>query len=130
MAFLAARPTEATERGAFDSDVDTGILDEILTTTETFDRWTDPLAVADSPNSISCWDGLSQTDRENCQNSGITTPECGGPSICKRVENTCGYYCVDPTHPKHPEHDLIDDGMIGKNHGRGSRCRKCGFSKK
>ena len=106
LALLAVKSTEAT-RGMLPSDDNVAALIPTVGT-ETVNETHS--AVANSATSISCWDGLSQTDRALCEHSGILTPSCESSQICKRVDDTCGYVCENPFETQEP----CGDGHIGK----------------
>ena len=114
LAFLAVKSTDAT-RGGLPSDDNDAAL--VPTTVESVGRidttaGTGTLTIheAHSAASISCWDGLSTTDREFCELSEMSTPSCEHSQICKRIEDTCGYACENPSDPKPSD----VDGQIGE----------------
>ena len=106
LTLLAVKSTEAT-RGMLPSDDNDAAL---IPTVDTETVNETHSAVANSTTSISCWDGLSPTDREVCEQSGILTPSCENSQICKRVDDTCGYVCEPFETPK----PCGNDGQISK----------------
>ena len=111
MALLAVKSTDATRGGLPSDDNDASLIPTTVDTTAGNDTATLDEAIALSATSISCWDGLSQTDRDFCEQSGISTPSCEHSQICKRIEDTCGYACENPFETPQPS-DV--DGQIGK----------------
>ena len=107
MALLAIKSTEANRGGFPSADNDSALIPTTVGT-ETLNGAHS--AVANSTTSISCWDGLSPTDREVCEQSGILTPSCENSQICKRVDDTCGYVCELLETPK----PCGNDGQISK----------------
>ena len=108
MTLLAVKSTDATRGGLPSDDNDAS------TTVETNNGSVEATvneAIDLSVTSISCWDGLSTVDREACELSGISTPSCEHSQICKRIEDTCGYACLDLIETPQPS-DI--DGQIGK----------------
>ena len=106
---LAVKSTDATGRGVIPSD-DNDASTTVETNNGTVEAAADE-AFALSATSISCWDGLSTIDREACEQSGISTPSCEHSQICKRIDDTCGYACLDLIETPQPS-DV--DGQIGK----------------
>ena len=106
MTLLAVKSSEAT-RGGLPSDDNNASLTPTTVRTTVYESHS---AVANSTTSISCWDGLSSTDRDSCEESGISTPFCKHSQICKRVDDTCGYVCENQGTPK----PCGNDGQISK----------------
>ena len=112
---MAVKSTDATRGGLPSDDNDASLIPTTVDTATVTDATgaTGTITVQEdhSATSISCWDGLSSIDREACELSGISTPSCEHSQICKRIENTCGYACLDPSETPKPS-DV--DGQIGK----------------
>ena len=107
---MAVKSTEATRGGLPSDDNDVSLTPTTVGTTTVNGAHSE---VANSSTSISCWDGLSPTDRESCEQSGILTPSCENSQICKRVDDTCGYVCENMFPFESPK-PCGNDGQISK----------------